>query len=320
MTSSVDRAVMLDHFDHVLLLEEAAWAALVPDVCIVLGSHLTSKRLGRFIEYCALGGQSGCAWINVAYTLMLLFFGCCMPTVIHRGAAKIVTVGPTPQRLDPSHVATMHVQTTLAAFATALQDACGDRDVTNELKQYCKLLSALDSAAAAEVGPDCSGTLVQCTSHPSQIDRQLNGQELSEPLVARHLSQHLPPGDALFLGNSMPIRDMDMYATRISHQPPSLTIDHARTLQESTEAVPDAPGSLLTRVAMAPTPTRGNRAAVESGVGVPVGCNRGASGIDGVLSTAAGFAAGLGRATTLVVGRFVRRCMFSCHGHQSQVT
>ena len=30
--------------------------------------------------------------------------------------------------------------------------------------------------------------------------------------------------------------------------------------------------------------------------------NRGASGIDGVMSSAAGFAAGLGRAVTLVVG------------------
>lgn len=40
----------------------------------------------------------------------------------------------------------------------------------------------------------------------------------------------------------------------------------------------------------------------ETLVGVPVAANRGASGIDGVLSTAAGFAAGLKRPVTLVVG------------------
>lgn len=41
---------------------------------------------------------------------------------------------------------------------------------------------------------------------------------------------------------------------------------------------------------------------VGAGGGAAVGANRGASGIDGVLSSAAGFAEGLGRGTTLVVG------------------
>lgn len=41
---------------------------------------------------------------------------------------------------------------------------------------------------------------------------------------------------------------------------------------------------------------------VPSGLGAPVGANRGASGIDGVLSSAAGFAFGLNRGVTLVVG------------------
>ena len=40
----------------------------------------------------------------------------------------------------------------------------------------------------------------------------------------------------------------------------------------------------------------------QAGVGVPIACNRGASGIDGVLSTAAGYAAGLRRGVTLVIG------------------
>ncbi len=39
-----------------------------------------------------------------------------------------------------------------------------------------------------------------------------------------------------------------------------------------------------------------------NGPDVPVGSNRGASGIDGILSTAAGFAAGLDRPTTVLVG------------------
>ena len=41
---------------------------------------------------------------------------------------------------------------------------------------------------------------------------------------------------------------------------------------------------------------------VSSGLGASVAANRGASGIDGVLSSAAGFAFGLSRGVTLVVG------------------
>ena len=67
----------------------------------------------------------------------------------------------------------------------------------------------------------------------------------------------------------MPIRDMDMYCAPV----------------QGTASDQDG------RLGVAGT-----------GLGVPVASNRGASGIDGVLSTAAGYAAGLGRPTTLVVG------------------
>lgn len=73
-------------------------------------------------------------------------------------------------------------------------------------------------------------------------------------------------GDALFVGNSMPIRDMDAFGGAAAN------------------AGPEAMG------------------AVDQGLGVPLAANRGASGIDGVLSTAAGYAFGLNKAVTLVIG------------------
>ena len=47
---------------------------------------------------------------------------------------------------------------------------------------------------------------------------------------------------------------------------------------------------------------RMQRAQVACGLGAPVAANRGASGIDGVMSSAAGFAFGLNRPATLLVG------------------
>ena len=77
--------------------------------------------------------------------------------------------------------------------------------------------------------------------------------DLSEPGVARLISQLIPPGSGLFLANSMPIRDMDMYSD------------------------PD-------------------------GAAVLAGANRGASGIDGTIASASGFAVGLKQPTTLLIG------------------
>ena len=80
-------------------------------------------------------------------------------------------------------------------------------------------------------------------------------------------------GDALFLGNSMPIRDMDMYATAPQRAPAACGSA--------------GPGSGPVSPALYAASAQGAAAA---GVGAPVAANRGASGIDGVLSTAAGCA------------------------------
>ncbi len=60
---------------------------------------------------------------------------------------------------------------------------------------YAQLLLRLDAAAAAAVAAAIAAE-----------------GAISEPLVARVLSGVLPCREALFLGNSMPIRDMDMFA------------------------------------------------------------------------------------------------------------
>lgn len=77
--------------------------------------------------------------------------------------------------------------------------------------------------------------------------------ELSEVFISRFLSRNLPDDSCLFLSNSMPVRDFELYA-------------------ESTD------------------------------LNIKVGSNRGASGIDGIIASSAGFAAGNRKICTLVIG------------------
>ncbi len=151
-----------------------------------------------------------------------------------------VYVGPGAARHDAAHLVTAHLPMTCSALLAHLRT---QPPTSPSQSQYTQLLTALSKTAHEEI-----------TSALSTLPT------LTEPHVARHVTDLLPRGHAMYLGNSMPIRDADMYAQ-----------------------------------------VRGGSGDVLSSA-VRTGANRGASGIDGVLSTAAGFAEGVGRPTTLVIG------------------
>jgi isochorismate synthase/2-succinyl-5-enolpyruvyl-6-hydroxy-3-cyclohexene-1-carboxylate synthase/2-succinyl-6-hydroxy-2,4-cyclohexadiene-1-carboxylate synthase/O-succinylbenzoate synthase len=258
-------------------------------------------------------------------------------------------VGPTSERHDAAHLVSHRVVAAPAELASLLaprlagtaggerrrQQQQGEEEEGRRQQQgpgrgpsdYARLLLALDAAAGAQVDASLA-----------RLGR------LSEMHVARCLAAALPAGHGLFLGNSMPIRDMEMYGAPQAPPPPPMAAPEA--------ALPPAGGAIATATPMRPG-TRGAAAVPAAGAGaagggrllgsiplagaftppasaaaaaaptaaaaaalvaaaaarVPearrgavVGANRGASGIDGVLSTAAGFAQGLTRPTTLVVG------------------
>ncbi len=230
--------------------------------------------------------------------------------------------GPSGQRHDQAHLLSHVLQLPLPALAALLEralpaarGAAGARaaaGAADARAAYAQLLRLLDGVAADE------------------IDAALDAlaPDMAEPFVARELSRVLPAGDGLFLGNSMPIRDMDMYAAppQRARAPPALGsprpggpasgdprsgrldgLTAASRLPDSGS--PDvaahgehghpsgAPGACEPGGSDADGhwPGRGSGAnadpaqgAVAAGVGAPVAANRGASGIDGVLSTAAG--------------------------------
>ncbi len=135
-------------------------------------------------------------------------------------------------RHDPTHKTTLRITSSVETFCEQLKSIS---DKNNDDAWYSILNSLSQKAGIA-------------------IERTLSQDDMvTEPGVARYLSENVPGHCGLFLGSSMPIRDMDMF------------------------------GGI-------------------NGFPINVGANRGASGIDGTLSSAMGFAEGLKKNVTLITG------------------
>lgn len=147
-----------------------------------------------------------------------------------QSSATSIIVKSHPFRYDPAHAVMRHVQSDLAPFCHALTGQLTVRTGASDILRHL--------SAAIDNGID---TWLDTDKHISEIS------------VARLVSRQIPNGWGLFLSNSMPIRDMDMYAAT-------------------------------------------------DGPHVRIGVNRGASGIDGIIASAAGFAVGLDAPVTLVIG------------------
>ena len=102
-----------------------------------------------------------------------------------------VLVAETPERRDPNHRVTQRFCCGVRKFAQSLVEHLGERGATAWSARWERA-----NATAARV-------LALALDAPERI---------SEPFVARAISRHIAPGSCLFLGNSMPVRDMDMYA------------------------------------------------------------------------------------------------------------
>lgn len=141
-----------------------------------------------------------------------------------------IVVQPHPGRYDPTHRVSWHVEAAIEPFCEALSARLEPGG--GQARELTALSAAVDAVTQAFI-----------ESEPS----------LNEIAVARTLSEHIPADHGLWLASSMPIRDMDMYAS-------------------------------------------------PAGPPVRVGANRGASGIEGGVAAAAGFAVGLNRPVTLLTG------------------
>ncbi|KAL0396872.1 UNVERIFIED_CONTAM: protein PHYLLO, chloroplastic [Sesamum calycinum] len=159
-----------------------------------------------------------------------------------------IMVDTHPGRHDPAQIMTHRIQSTISQFSDCLIKCCTPR----VSKKWREFIRGLDMMAAWETSFLISSE-----------------QSLTEPYVARKLFEAIRCGSALFFGNSMPVRDADMYGSNW------VQCTHSASLMFSS--------------------------------GLPchwvqVTGNRGASGIDGLISTAIGFAVGCNKRVLLVMG------------------
>uniref|UniRef100_A0A0A0KQZ1 Mandelate racemase/muconate lactonizing enzyme C-terminal domain-containing protein n=1 Tax=Cucumis sativus TaxID=3659 RepID=A0A0A0KQZ1_CUCSA len=160
-----------------------------------------------------------------------------------------IMVDKHPDRHDPSHIVTHRIQSTVLEFVGCLLKASFPLNKS----KLTATLRALNMMVEWEIQ-------FQISAHYS----------LSEPEVAQVISEALSFDSVLFLGNSMPIRDVDMYAYGWSK------------CNDSGAAIP-----LNLQMPFYWTWTSGNR---------------GASGIDGLLSSAVGFSVGCNKRVLCVLG------------------
>ena len=269
---AADPAVV-HHMDQLLLLDRRHWPALRPDVVLQLGGHLTSKRLAQFLEWACLqgdagggasaspssggGGSSGAAGSAAAGT-----------TADAAAPLRWVLADRSPKRHDQSHLLSHRLQAPLPLLAAAVAQQAAASAASGGAAGGAAAAAARQAAAAEQAR--YRGLLLALDAQASAaVDAALAAMpELTEPAVARTLARRLPPGEGLFVGNSMPIRDLDMYAAPALAEP-------------AAPAAPAAPGP----AAAPPAASAAVQGVAAQGLGAPVAANRGASGIDGVLST-----------------------------------
>jgi 2-succinyl-5-enolpyruvyl-6-hydroxy-3-cyclohexene-1-carboxylate synthase len=105
---------------------------------------------------------------------------------------RYAVIADHPFRQDPVHRATTRIEAKVAAFCVSLLPLINPREESSWFLKWQK---------ASHQAGDILETFVA------------ESVALSEPLVARLISGHIPSNHGLFLSSSMPIRDMDAFAS-----------------------------------------------------------------------------------------------------------
>ncbi|KAM0047794.1 putative 2-succinyl-5-enolpyruvyl-6-hydroxy-3-cyclohexene-1-carboxylic-acid synthase [Helianthus debilis subsp. tardiflorus] len=162
-----------------------------------------------------------------------------------------ILVDNHPNRHDPAHIITHRIHSSISQFTDWVLGSCATTRINSTWSSFLRSINMMVDW---------------------EISFVINSENsLTEPYVARITSEALDYGSTMFVGNSMPIRDADMYANGSSV------------------------GECIS----------GDDTSSTSGFPfhwIQVAGNRGASGIDGLLSTVVGFAVGHNKRVVCLIG------------------
>ncbi|CAM9240080.1 unnamed protein product [Ectocarpus sp. 6 AP-2014] len=275
-----------------LLQDDAVKEAIAPDAVLQVGSPLTSKRVQKFISEPAATLTAPVsvicsphvAWHDPGrgFTTRLACSTRDLAAAVDAGVSSSgVAIGRSEllALVDVSN-AVERAQTRAIACAAngPVEDEAGSSSPSRPPSSPPRAAKGVAAGGGeGSEGRDCydgvndtseGGRRPRAQQH-QQHQRQHQPQPLTEPFVAWCVSRHIDPAAGLFLSASMPCRDVEVFAD---------------------SGLGDLDG-------------RGQEGGGSGGRRLrDVASNRGASGIDGVFSSAMGYAAGLRSAATLLIG------------------
>lgn len=182
--------MMIPHYD-VLLHSERWQETFRPDAVLHLGGAMTSKRLMKHLEA--------------------------------HPPKTYIRVSEAPFRDDPIHRVSLRINASVKLFCDRLLAPVEPRQGEGSSKEHQALAGLASIVGEAPAGLEWARYLKEsAVAAAGVIDDYLAGMDkLTEPGVARIISKECYHGDALYLGNSMPIRDMDMVGSGAG---PSVTV------------------------------------------------------------------------------------------------
>ncbi len=180
--------------DAVIALAKSIGWPLLPDVTSGLRLTDTYAHTVHHYHHLLAQGENGCGLDDAEVVLHL--GGAIVSKAFLEFSARTplkayIRVDGHPERLDPAHTTTHRIQATPKAFANALSGID---------------LSPCDKAWRAGLRQS-SAAVEACIANALDTD-----QQLSEAGSARRITSQTPEDSVLFLGNSMPIRDADMFS------------------------------------------------------------------------------------------------------------